>query len=65
MVALQSNHRYHTEQPASMSEMDIYHPTRDIFLYFDFPFDVPLPKEFCAKFIACFSFALDIKSDQK
>jgi hypothetical protein len=30
---------------AQMSEMDIYHRTRDIFLYFNLPFDVPPPEE--------------------
>jgi hypothetical protein len=30
---------------AGMSEMDIYHRTRDIFLYFKLPFDSPPPEE--------------------
>jgi hypothetical protein len=28
-----------------MSEMDIFHRTRDIFLYFKLPFDAPPPEE--------------------
>jgi hypothetical protein len=30
---------------AGMSEMDIYHRTRNIFHYFNLPFDAPLPEE--------------------
>ena len=26
---------------AGMSELDIYHRTRDVFLYFNLPFDAP------------------------
>jgi hypothetical protein len=29
---------------AGMSEMDIYHRTRDVFLYFNLPFDAPPPE---------------------
>jgi hypothetical protein len=31
---------------AGMSEMDIYHRTRDVFHYFNLPFDAPPPEEF-------------------
>ena len=31
---------------AGMSEMDIFNRTRDIFLYFNLPFDAPPPHEF-------------------
>jgi len=30
---------------AGMSEMDIYHRTRDIFLYFNLPYDAEPPEE--------------------
>jgi hypothetical protein len=29
---------------AGMSELDIYHRTRDVFLYFNLPFDAPPPE---------------------
>jgi hypothetical protein len=34
-----------TIERAGMSEMDIFHRTRDIFLYFKLPFDAPPPEE--------------------
>jgi hypothetical protein len=30
---------------AGMSEMDIYHRTRDIFLYFNLPYDAEPPED--------------------
>ena len=31
---------------AAMSEIEIYHRTRDVFLYFILPFDAPPPEDF-------------------
>ena len=36
--------QHHMER-AGMSEMDIYHRTRNIFHYFNLPFDAPLPED--------------------